>query len=85
MWKWRPGKWAGWARAEAKEVSRLLGCLRLWLGLRGLLFFPAGPCSPGISRPSNDSDLRVGGEKGLPGQLKRHLSCMYARSPFSLR
>lgn len=29
--EWRPGKWAGCAGAEAKEESRLLGCLRLWL------------------------------------------------------
>lgn len=76
----RPGQGRGQGRA-----SRPLGCLRLWRGPSGLLVFPAGPCSPGIPRPSSDSDLRVGGEKGLPGQLKRRLSRMHARSPFSLR
>lgn len=46
----RPGKWAGGARAEARQVGGLLGYLRLWLAGKGLLFCPAGRRSPGIRR-----------------------------------
>lgn len=57
-------------------MGRLLGCLRFWLAMWGLIFCPARPWSPGIRRlpelgpQLTVSYLRVGGEKGLPGQLK---------------
>lgn len=55
----RPGKWAGWAGAQARKVDRLLGCLGLRLGLRGLRFCPVGPWSPGIRQVSESDPQRT--------------------------